>query len=333
MTNAQFSLTWDEYKKNICNGLSSLQQNGDFVDMTLAADGHFVKVHQVIIALTSPYIRNLIKSADCSHPVIFLNKISYTTLSSILEYIYTGEVIVAVENLNEFIEAGKELHIKGLEDMKFHQNLVKPQAYKNTHAVDLDETMENINYLEVSNEEKIEASQSDLDFDNGILMAEPISVIVENTYDEELVDDAIVDESINESNKYNSMEEDMEDHNKTSNFKTIDTKNVKIMQYTVSNQGSLQMILNRFVYYLKYTNRNNTRQWRCVDYVNNIKCPAYVITKNDIVVQRISAHTHTFHDKKILKKVEAGAVFSAIQEAEKEGSAMRAKEKSTRSEK
>ncbi|KAL4718378.1 hypothetical protein ACJJTC_015255 [Scirpophaga incertulas] len=233
MTNAQFSLTWDEYKKNICNGLSSLQQNGDFVDMTLAADGHFVKVHQVIIALTSPYIRNLIKSADCSHPVIFLNKISYTTLSSILEYIYTGEVIVAVENLNEFIEAGKELHIKRLRryghlqemdigsKIKFHQNLVKPQAYKNTHAVDLDETMENINYLEVSNEEKIEASQSDLDFDNGILMAEPISVIVENTYDEELVDDAIVDESINESNKYNSMEEDMEDHNKTSNFKTI----------------------------------------------------------------------------------------------------------------
>lgn len=34
-----------------------------------------------------------------------------------LEYIYTGEVLVSIENLSELIEAGKELHIRGLEDM------------------------------------------------------------------------------------------------------------------------------------------------------------------------------------------------------------------------
>lgn len=61
---------------------------------------------------------------------------------------------------------------------------------------------------------------------------------------------------------------------------------VPTMQYTVSNQGSLQMILNRFVYYLKHTNRNSTRQWRCVDYVTSIKCPAHVVTKDDHVIQR-----------------------------------------------
>lgn len=48
-------------------------QNGEFVDMTLAADGHLVKVHQVIIALASPYIKELISTAQCPHPVIFLN--------------------------------------------------------------------------------------------------------------------------------------------------------------------------------------------------------------------------------------------------------------------
>lgn len=42
--------------------------------MTLAADGHFVKVHQMIVSLASPYLKELIKSAQpCSHPVIFLN--------------------------------------------------------------------------------------------------------------------------------------------------------------------------------------------------------------------------------------------------------------------
>lgn len=48
-------------------------QNGEFVDMTLAADGHFVKVHQVIVALASPYLKELMTSAECPHPVIFLN--------------------------------------------------------------------------------------------------------------------------------------------------------------------------------------------------------------------------------------------------------------------
>lgn len=44
--------------------------------MTLAADGHFVKVHQVIMALASPYFKDLISSADGRHPVIYLN-VSY----------------------------------------------------------------------------------------------------------------------------------------------------------------------------------------------------------------------------------------------------------------
>lgn len=42
---------------------------------------------------------------------------SHATLSLILEYIYTGEVIVPSANLSSFIEAAKSLHIKGLENV------------------------------------------------------------------------------------------------------------------------------------------------------------------------------------------------------------------------
>lgn len=41
--------------------------------MTLAADGHVVKVHQVLLAMASPYLKELIASAPCQHPVLFLN--------------------------------------------------------------------------------------------------------------------------------------------------------------------------------------------------------------------------------------------------------------------
>ncbi|KOB75783.1 Mod(Mdg4) protein, partial [Operophtera brumata] len=98
MAQSTFSLSWEAHRSNICNGLSVLQQNEEFVDMTLAADGHFVKVHQMVMALASPYFKDLISSAAGRHPVIYLNKTSHSTLCAILEYIYTGEVMISINN-------------------------------------------------------------------------------------------------------------------------------------------------------------------------------------------------------------------------------------------
>lgn len=308
MAQSQFSLMWDAHKKNICHGLSSLQQNGEFVDMTLAADGHLVKVHQVIIALASPYIKELISTAQCPHPVIFLNKISYQTLCSLLEYVYTGEVLVSIENLNELLEAGKELHIQGLEDMKLSDTGTTQQAPETPQNDNEDCNMESL-------DEEISYFEITKDTEDGTKYM--TNIIVESENGTRILDTTAAEEN---------YDEEQDDEDSMSNDKTItETKhsvstspNLSVMQFTVSNQGSLQMILNRYMYYLKYTNRNNMRQWRCVDYLSNIKCPAHVFTKDDIVVQRISAHVHAFHDKRILKKVKAGAVFSAIHEAEQQ---------------
>ncbi|XP_028167890.1 uncharacterized protein LOC114358189 isoform X2 [Ostrinia furnacalis] len=322
---SQFSLAWDEYRRNICNGLSSLQQNGEFVDMTLAADGHFVKVHQVIVALASPYLKELIASIQCPHPVVFLNKISYTTLCSVLEYIYTGEVLVSVDHLNELIDAGRELHIRGLEDMKLQQQLPKSQElYANSQTSNnVGEYDEEVCYFEISNQ-RSEDDQSQLELQTSMYpevydsdMKPEITEKYDNSmlhnFEQEFVDDGVAEEITPDSPMTPSSE--------------ISQKNpgVSIMQYTVSNQGSLQMILNRFVYYLKHSNASGTRQWRCVDYVSAVKCPAHIVTKADMVLQRIHAHTHPFHDKRILKKVRAGSIFSAIQEAENQGKAFKRK--------
>lgn len=51
------------------------------MDMTLAADGHLVKAHQVLVALASPYLKDMIVSAPCPHPVIYLNVSTYNVSS------------------------------------------------------------------------------------------------------------------------------------------------------------------------------------------------------------------------------------------------------------
>ncbi|CAH2075975.1 unnamed protein product, partial [Iphiclides podalirius] len=326
MANTQFALTSKLHEKYICSGLSNLQQNGELVDMTLAADGHLVKVHQVILALASPYIKDLISSAQCQHPVIFLNKISYTTLSAMLEYIYTGEVLVTVENLGELVEAGKELHIKGLEDMHLHTELVSKTYSPQSTEDDAKKTLDGELFLEMTNRESDNLAEETVYDDKHMTNIETTEA--RGQQETHSYEDPMEEES--EGPIECIKEEDTLDEHLSESLQRVGASKVKLstadkknaegtLQYTVSNQGSLQMILNRYMYYLKYTNRNRSKQWRCVDYLKSARCPAHVVTRDDVVIQRTAAHTHPFHDQRILKKVRAGAVFSAIVEAEKEG--------------
>ncbi|XP_075974384.1 uncharacterized protein LOC142975437 [Anticarsia gemmatalis] len=116
MTETQFNVTWESYPNHVSKGISSLQQNGEFVDMTLAAEGHLVKVHQNVVALASPYLKAMLLTVPCQHPVIFLNNISHEVLGYILEYIYTGEVKVPSNRISKFIKACRSLCINGIKD-------------------------------------------------------------------------------------------------------------------------------------------------------------------------------------------------------------------------
>ncbi|XP_038214693.1 uncharacterized protein LOC119834409 isoform X2 [Zerene cesonia] len=233
------------------------------------------------MALASPYLKEIISSTKCEHPVIFLNKISYATLSSILEYVYTGEVYVHFENISEFIVAAKDLHIKGLQDV----NIVNSVPTSNEQCTD---TLDSTHHSKIESEcfMTLDDSQTEV---------------------------------INEDLELNDLYKNASDFAKIKTGSDISNQDTSLciptLHYTVSNRGSLQMILNNFMYYLKHTNKDNSRQWRCVDYLNNRKCPALIFTKGDVVVQRIAAHNHAFHGDKIFKKFRSGTVFAAIKDA------------------
>lgn len=120
--NDMLCISWDSYLNNVSKGFSYLQQNAEFVDMTLAADGHLVKVHQNIIALASPYLKAMLQSASCPHPVIFLNNVSNEILGYILQYIYTGEVKIPINIIDVFVNACKSLCIKGIDTINPQKN-------------------------------------------------------------------------------------------------------------------------------------------------------------------------------------------------------------------
>ncbi|XP_073949119.1 uncharacterized protein isoform X2 [Choristoneura fumiferana] len=341
MTDAQFCLEWDSHNRNICTGLSSLQQNGEFVDMTLAADGHHVKVHQMVLALASPYIKELISSANCPHPVIFLNKVSYKTLCSILEYIYTGQAMVAVEELNELIVAAKELHIKGLEDVKsvagapsisdseqpsslvdeqppeFPDVQIKLQRQSNIAPTPVVSKLTALKRRlagekTTSNVPLRKRSFPPKDLDSGTNNDMPTHLKEDDSENDKtfVYDDPLDADDRDDGDDY--CIEETPPVKKVTQGQPDNAPSTNAIQFTVSNQGSLQMILNRFVYFCRYTYRDGGRRWYCCDN-RRTKCPAQVITsKDNIVTRRLKAHNHPFHDRRIMKKVRAGTVYGTI---------------------
>ncbi|KAM3964252.1 uncharacterized protein ACR2FA_001738 [Aphomia sociella] len=312
MVQSQFSLSWNSYKTNICNGFSSLQQNGEFVDMTIAADGHFVKVHQILMALASPYVKELITSAPCQHPVLFLNNVSHRTLSLLLEYIYTGEVLVPSDGLASFGEAAKALHIKGLENITNSDNLNLKMATNMPQMEDDFCHVSGIKRMAVPSGDGTEQISLPAAA-RKIYIKQDANIIPKNEVQSAFKDNAHDYTDIMEESVIHDSDDDVTlpmDKDIKSNVKSKSASSN--LQFTVSIRGSLQVILNRYIYNLhSVTHRTGVRRWRCVDYRNN-KCMAFVVTKDNIVLNRANLHNHTFHDKKILTKIEKKAVYSAL---------------------
>ncbi|XP_063365127.1 uncharacterized protein LOC134653660 [Cydia amplana] len=317
MVHSQFSLSWDSHKSIMCNGFSTLQQNGEFVDMTIAADGHFVKVHQMVMAMASPYLKELITSAPCQHPVIFLNNVSHKTLCSLLEYVYMGEVLLPAESLALFVETAKSLHIKGLESLSSSECL---PVRMGTNISQL-ETSEFKNIL-TSSDEKTE--QMNLPVTRKIALKTysntktpgPFKTKIHVPDNVPIMSDyAMADDTAHDS------DDDHDFQNQTAANSMLDAtpgteKHSSNLQFTVSIRGSLQIILNRYIYNLhSVTHRTGVRRWRCVDYRNH-KCMAYVVSDKNVVIGRGNLHNHPFHDKKILSKIEKNVVYSALDDVE-----------------
>ncbi|CAH2991418.1 unnamed protein product [Chilo suppressalis] len=316
MSQTQLSLTWQSFRNNICDGLSSFQQREEFVDMTLAADGHFVKVHQMILSLASPYLKELITSAPCPHPVLFLNQISYRTLCSILEYIYSGEVIVSKDDISELMQAAKALHIKGLEEMDWIDESARDQISLSASATDVKLISPAGKIVKQRKHAAYPIDSRKVQIDTITDSYSKLSNQEELNQNDDFMDTTDFDDSFDH---HTPETKDVED------TKTTDIAKHQTIQYTLSNQGNIQMILNRFMYNLVYSYKNSNppvRLWKCVENKAN-KCKASVTTKDDMVVQRVGAHKHAFHDKKILKKIEFGIVLSAIKDAESRGKIMK----------
>ncbi|XP_037910022.1 modifier of mdg4 isoform X4 [Hermetia illucens] len=113
----QFSLCWNNFNSNLSAGFHESLCRGDLVDVTLAAEGQFVKAHRLVLSVCSPYFRRMFTQMPANqHAFVFLKDVSHTALKDLIQFMYCGEVNVKQDALPAFISTAEALQIKGLTD-------------------------------------------------------------------------------------------------------------------------------------------------------------------------------------------------------------------------
>ena len=108
------SLHWDDFKDHVNEAFQNLIGDNDFADVTLACgDGQQIKAHKVILAASSPFLENLLRSNAHPHPLIFMRGVEFDNLQAIVNWLYCGETSVYQENLESFLQVAEEIQITG----------------------------------------------------------------------------------------------------------------------------------------------------------------------------------------------------------------------------
>ena len=108
-------LKWNDFQANISKTFSTLRKEQDFHDITLLSDdGEVVSAHKIVLSASSEFFKSILRKADHSKPMIYLNGVNYKVLNHILDYIYQGEVQLYQEDLDSFLDVAVKLNINGL---------------------------------------------------------------------------------------------------------------------------------------------------------------------------------------------------------------------------
>ncbi|CAG0919561.1 unnamed protein product [Notodromas monacha] len=115
--NQQFCLRWNDFQTNMVSSFQHLRDEKSFTDVTLACDGQTTKAHKMVLSACSPYFKKLLEENPAKHPIVILKDVEFKQLKAILDFMYSGEVNVAQEELQSFLKVAERLKVKGLAEV------------------------------------------------------------------------------------------------------------------------------------------------------------------------------------------------------------------------
>ena len=114
MDGDKFSLFWENFERDASKRNRKLLDDTNFTDVTLACDEGRFETHKVILSSSSPAFEKILVGNPNQHPLIYLRKVKYSCLKSLIQFLYLGQTEIDQTELQDFINLGKDLEIEGL---------------------------------------------------------------------------------------------------------------------------------------------------------------------------------------------------------------------------
>ena len=115
----KFSLKWNDFSSNLQETFRTLRKEEHLCDVTLMCGEETINAHRLVLAASSDFFQNIFRKCQKENPVIVIKGTSCVKLSSLLDFIYNGEVKIDQENLHAFLDLANELKIKGISHEEF----------------------------------------------------------------------------------------------------------------------------------------------------------------------------------------------------------------------
>ena len=114
MTAEKFCVQWNEFEKDISSAFRHIREDRDFFDITIACEDDQIEAHKVILSACSPFFKNVLRRNKHQHPLLYLKGVSYKDMDAILNFMYHGQVKIAQDDLNSFLQVAEDLSVRGL---------------------------------------------------------------------------------------------------------------------------------------------------------------------------------------------------------------------------
>jgi len=113
MSSEMLHLEWDNFRDNLVNSIANFKEK-HFADVILACEDRQVMTHKLVLAASSPVLQAMLVKYPHPQPLIFLRGVKYVDLKALLDFIYSGQVELEQGRLEDFLQLGKDLQVKGL---------------------------------------------------------------------------------------------------------------------------------------------------------------------------------------------------------------------------
>ena len=110
----QLLLQQKDFTLQYAGVFTELRETMELLDVTLACEDDSLDAHKVVLSASSIFFRKVLSKTNQNHPFIYLKGVNFNDLKDIIDFIYSGEVQIPAENIDRFLQAARELQIKGL---------------------------------------------------------------------------------------------------------------------------------------------------------------------------------------------------------------------------